>query len=238
MRSLFWNGGDDSYVIVGADAAGLELRCLAHFLNNKEFTDTVLDGNVHTLFWEAAGGAKWIQSRNDMKSVTYAWLYGAGDMKIASLCTSKRGKVSANWGRTVRANLLAGVGGLKQLSEAVVSASTRGYLRGLDGRKVWMRKSKGKVQTHKALNTLLQSTGGILVKHWTVLVNDRVKELKLDARQIIHMHDEMQWLCHVDHVEKLSKILEECMVDTGKHFDFNIPLAADVAVGLNWAETH
>jgi len=238
MRSLFYSGEDPSYKMVGADAAGLEIRCLAHYLEDNDFNNTVLKGDVHTLFWKAAGYKDWIESRNDMKSVFYAWIYGAGDLKIASLCTAKKGLPIPAWGRQVKANLLSGVNGLKDLMSGVIKASRRGYLIGLDGRKIIMRKSNGEIQTHKSLNTLLQSTGSILIKHWTILVNNEVKINNINAKQVIHMHDEMQWLCYEEDVNKLSAIIKQAMIQTGKDFNFFIPLEADINVGNNWAETH
>jgi hypothetical protein len=68
MRSLFTC--DDGRLLVGTDASGLELRMLAHSMGDKEYIDTVLNGDIHTKNMEAAG----LPSRNLAKSMIYCFL--------------------------------------------------------------------------------------------------------------------------------------------------------------------
>ena len=69
-------GVDDTtkYRLVGVDASGLELRCLAHYMNDPEYTNIVLTGDVHTANQQAAG----LRTRDQAKTYIYAFLYGAG----------------------------------------------------------------------------------------------------------------------------------------------------------------
>lgn len=238
MRSLFTSGEDEDYVLVGADAAGLELRCLAHYMNDPEFTKTLLEDDIHEYMWDKAGGVLYVKSRQDMKTTVYALLYGAGDYKLGTTCTAKTGSAYAAYGKAVKSALFAGLPKLGDLVSLVISASSRGYLRGLDGRKIWMRRGSRGVATNKALNTLLQSTGGILVKKWTVLVYEEIKKRGLDAKEIIHMHDEFTYLVHKDYAEEVAEIMAEKMVEAGEYFNLNLPLAADPQIGHTWAEIH
>lgn len=78
-RSLFT--ADPGFVLVGCDASGLELRCLAHYMakyDGGEYGRLVTDGDVHTANQIAAG----IDTRDIAKTFIYAYLYGAGDEKI------------------------------------------------------------------------------------------------------------------------------------------------------------
>ena len=71
-------------VLVGCDASGLELRCLAHYLHewdNGEYGKKVIEEDIHTYNQNAAG----LQTRAQAKTFIYAWLYGAGDAKIGSI---------------------------------------------------------------------------------------------------------------------------------------------------------
>ena len=235
MRSLFYSP-DKDYKMVGYDAAGLELRCLAHYLNNQAFTDTVLDGDIHTMLWDATG-RDMVASRSDQKTISYSWLYGAGDPKIGEGCTAlPESQRDAKAGAKARSNLLTNIDGLGNLIDLVTKASGRGYLRGIDGRKIFMRKSKGKVQTHKALNTLLQSTGAIIMKHFHVTLEGLITHL--DAVKVLDMHDEAEQIVHKDDVEEFCRLVDVAIDITWKHFEFNIPLAMDTQVGNTWAEVH
>ena len=70
------------YSLVGSDLSGLELRCLAHFLNDGgEYAKEVIDGDVHTANMAAAG----LATRDQAKTFIYALLYGAGNAKIGSI---------------------------------------------------------------------------------------------------------------------------------------------------------
>ena len=237
MRSFFYTGGDPNLRFVGSDAAGIELRCLAHYINKPSFTETLLAGDIHTAFWQAVG-EDLVLSRSDQKSVTYAFLYGAGDKKLGSLLTAlPESERTPEMGGVARAKLLRGIEGLGDFVEAVTSACQRGFLHGLDGRRIYMRRnSRGQVATHKALNTLMQGAASVIVKKWTSLVN-RAVDYK-EAQQRIHMHDEMQFISTLHYVPTLTKILKEEIIHAGELLQLNLPLAADVDIGYNWAETH
>lgn len=48
----------DGYTLVGSDASGLELRCLAHYMNDDKYTDLILNGDIHTYNQKMAGLAE------------------------------------------------------------------------------------------------------------------------------------------------------------------------------------
>ena len=78
---------DDGNVLVGCDASGLELRMLAHYMQDAEYIKVVTEGSskdgtdVHTVNQRAAG----LATRDNAKTFIYAFLYGAGDSKIGSI---------------------------------------------------------------------------------------------------------------------------------------------------------
>ena len=66
--------------MVGADLSGIELRMLAHYLaryDGGRYADILLNGDIHQVNADKIG-----ISRKLVKTVTYAFLYGAGDEKI------------------------------------------------------------------------------------------------------------------------------------------------------------
>ena len=78
-RELFT--ASDGRVLVGADASGLELRMLAHYMDDESYTNEILSGDIHTANQTAAG----LDTRDQAKTFIYAFLYGAGDAKIGSV---------------------------------------------------------------------------------------------------------------------------------------------------------
>ena len=64
----------------GADLSGIELRMLSHYLARHDggrYADILLNGDIHQTNADKIG-----ISRKQVKTVTYAFLYGAGDEKI------------------------------------------------------------------------------------------------------------------------------------------------------------
>ena len=217
-------------VLVGYDATGLELRMLAHYMNDPDYTEVLLNGDIHTYNQELAG----LPTRDAAKTFIYAFNYGAGDAKLGSIVGG-----STNEGRELRVRFLSENRALDKLIRGVKRASARGFLLGLDGRMLHMRRgSDGRIQRNKALNTLLQGGGAIVMKQAMIYLDDWVKEHKLDAIKVIDMHDEAQWDVNPKDVEKFKELAELSVVKAGEYFKLNVPLAADVKVGKNWAETH
>jgi hypothetical protein len=231
MRSLFTVGDVRKRKMVGHDASGLELRMLADAINDEEFTMEVIDGDVHSKNQRDAG----LPTRDDAKTFIYAFIYGAGDGKLGSIVG---GGVQA--GRRIRAKFLQNNPRLAACIESTKRASERGFLIGLDGRKITMRRDKftGEVQTHKALNTRLQSAGAIVMK-WSMVVLDQwVREMTLDVMKVIDMHDEGQNDVADKDVPLMQHLAPASIVEAGRILKLNVPLAGDCKVGTNWSQTH
>lgn len=228
MRELFTCSEGRQFV--GHDASGLELRMLAHFMNDLEFTESVINGksedgtDVHTRNQLAAG----LSTRDQAKSFIYAFLYGAGADKIGTVVGGSRTD-----GLRLQKSFLENLPSLKRLLQRVKRAAGKGFLKGLDGRKVWMRG-----QEHKALNTLLQSAGAIVMKQSMIYLDQWVREENLDVWKVIDMHDEAQADVAYASIERYMELATFSVVKAGEHFKLKVPLAAEAKQGGNWAETH
>ena len=74
---------------------------------------------------------------------------------------------------------------------------------------------------------------------WSMVILDHwVKEMKLDARKVIDMHDEAQWETSEKDAHSLGALGVASIVEAGHMLDLNCPLAADYKIGANWAMTH
>lgn len=217
------------YKLVGADASGLELRMLAHYMDDEEYTDAVINGkqelgtDIHTRNQQAAG----LPTRNAAKTFIYAFLYGAGDEKIGSIIG--KGKTA---GKKLKEDFLNNVPSLGELRRRVADASERGYLRGLDGRRVFVRSE------HAALNTLLQSAGAIVMKKALCILDEYATIWNIDYKFVANVHDEWQVEVREDQAEKFGWLAVECIKAAGVHYNLRCPLDGEFKVGSNWKETH
>jgi DNA polymerase I-like protein with 3'-5' exonuclease and polymerase domains len=227
FRKLF--RASPGYVMVGADLAGIELRMLAHYLaryDGGRYGDVLLNGDIHQENADKIG-----ISRRLVKTVTYAFLYGAGDQKIGlsydPLLSPNKAKEK---GAEIRAAYVAAIDGLGDLLAAVRAAGDRGFIKSIDGRKIAVD------SPHKALNYLLQSGAGVVAKRWMVIA-DR-ENIYSHTHQLAFVHDELQYETVPDNANDLKFLLELAAVEAGEYYNLRIPIAAEGKIGSTWADVH
>ena len=209
------------YKLTGADASSLELRCLAHYMNDKDFTNEILHGDIHTTNQHLAG----LESRNQAKTFIYALCFGAGDKKLSTILGG-----DTKHARAVRQRFFDNLPSFKSLKNKVTRAAAKGYIKGLDGRKVFIRSE------HAALNTLLQSAGAIIMKKALVILDKRIHNF--DAHVVANVHDEWQIEVREDQAHAVGEIAVQAIRQAGIDLNLNCPLDGEYNVGSNWAETH
>ena len=216
-------------IMVGADLAGIELRMLAHYLaryDEGRYADILLNGDIHQVNADKIG-----ISRRDVKTVTYAFLYGAGNSKIGHSFDPQLSDAQAKKkGAEIREAFVNAIDGLAELLEAIKTASEKGFVRSVDGRKINVD------SPHKSLNYLLQSGAGVLAKRWMVINHNNTKELC--CSQLAFIHDELQFECDPAHAESLSTSLVQSAQAAGEYYKLRIPISADAKRGADWSEVH
>ena len=242
-RELWTVSNPDTHVLVGTDASGLEIRCLAHYMNHpdlmcrgkgieledkmidaaKVFIREVLTGDVHTANMKAAG----LTNRDQAKTFIYAFLYGAGPAKIGKVVGG-----SAKQGNILIRKFLKNMPALERLRQNVMEASLNGFIKALDGRYLKIR------SPHASLNTLLQGAGAIVCKQWLVHMDEHIRKTGVDVKLVASVHDEYQFEVAKKDVERFGKITKDAMLETTKTLDMKCPLDCEYKVGNTWAETH
>lgn len=240
---------------VGVDLSGIELRGLGHYLaryDGGKYANDVIAGDVH----EDARVACGFNSRGNVKTLEYAFLYGAFDFKLGltvldDMTPEQRkafGKINRKTttalGKSVRTKLEKGINGLEPLVKAAHKAAKRKRSRTLDGRYINVPSQ------HSALNTILQSLGGVLSKVWMVLVDDALIEAGINpalswiaddsygAIQILYVHDELQFDTKPEFTDKVSELTELMATQSGEFLKLRVVVNAEAKVGGNWAECH
>ena len=224
------------HVMVGADLEGLELRCLGHYLSvydEGSFADVVLNGDIHQQNADRVGC-----TRKEVKTITYAFIYGAGDQKLGhSLHPELSDAQKKQLGSELRRKFLDAIPGLEPLIDAVKhKVRGSGRLRGLDGRPIFCRAE------HAALNYLLQSAGAVLSKRWVVISQQMLDAAGLtyniDYTRCAYVHDEQQLSVVPQEVDRVKMLLENSAPEAGRYYRFRVPITASADHGENWASTH
>lgn len=265
MRGLFGADKRKNWWQAGADASGLELRMLAHYIGDPEFTKQVIEGDIHwfnaQLFGLVPMGTVMCTDethpdykvhkaiRNVEKTLVYALIYGAGDAKLGATLANLPGYAGVeSEGALCRERFMRNLPKYGRLMERIeetlfeVSIRSgerhrgkrkRSWLLGMDGRRLYVR------HDHAALNTLLQSAGSIVVKAATVYADAAIARRGIQARQVIHMHDEAQYEGKTEEAAKQAGL---CFVEgikwAAQKYNVRCPLDGEVKTGRNWAECH
>ena len=217
-------------VMVGADLSGIELRMLAHYLGrwSNNFRDTLLNGDIHQVNADKVG-----VSRKQIKTISYAFIYGAGNQKIGMSYDPLLNETQAKKkGKEIREAFVSAIDGLSELLEAIKEASTKGFIKSIDGRHI-------KVDSpHKALNMLLQSSAACIAKRWMVINNETIKQTGLCASQLAFIHDELQYECTPEHADDLSASLVFSSLAAGEYYKLRVPIESEAKQGKDWSEVH
>ena len=230
LRSCFI--ASPGYKMVGIDAASCQLRKLCHYMDDYLYTDSVVNGNkdkgtdIHTVNKDMTGGM--ITTRTDAKRLIYGLLFGAGDSKLGQILNG-----NATDGARLRQTFMSNLPTLKKLLQGLLKSwKAKGYLVGLDGRKIYIRAE------HMLLVYLLQAAEAIFMKTAMCFLYKWVKDAKLDAHIVGFIHDEIQAEVADKDVEEYCTLAKKAFTHAGVFLKLKVPTEGDPAVGLNWADTH
>jgi DNA polymerase I-like protein with 3'-5' exonuclease and polymerase domains len=229
FRELFT--ASPGMVMVGADLSGIELRMLAHYLGRYDggrYADILLNDDIHQVNADKIG-----ITRRQVKTVTYAFLYGAGNEKIGtSYDNALQPKEARKKGSEIRKAFVSAIEGLSELLGAVAAKSANGFLLACDGRRVLVD------SPHKGLNYLLQSSASIVAKRQMVIANDTLKQKNFHTHQLAFVHDELQYECEEKNIDEVKFTLELSAKLAGEFYGLRCPIAAESQSGRNWSEVH
>lgn len=213
------------FKLCGTDASGIQLRVLAHYMNDPEYTKTLLEGDIHTFNKNALG--EFCKDRPTAKTFIFAWLLGAGQNKVAQIlgCTVKQAGDAMD-------NFLRSIPALKELKRKARMAAQRGYLVGLDGRRIKIESE------HKSLSVYLQGGETVIMRLSNVYWYNQAKAEKIKFKQVVWVHDEWQTEVEEARADELGRLQVQSIRDAGEFFKMNCPLDGKYKVGNNWAETH
>ena len=214
---------DEGNVLLGVDASGLELRMLAHYMDDERYIKEILDGDIHSANQKAAK----LKSRNQAKTFIYALMYGAGDEKLGKVVEG-----NTTDGKRAREYFFDNNPAFKSLRDRVTRAAGKKFLKGLDGRKLYIRNN------HAALNTLLQGAGAIVMKKALVILDNILKLNTIQYKFVANIHDEWQIEVKESQADFVGEMAVKSIIEAGEHFNLRCPMDGEYKIGGNWSETH
>lgn len=264
LRSL-WQA-PKGRLLVGVDAEGIQLRVFAHLIDDKEFTDALVNGkksdktDPHSLNQRIIGSV--CHSRAAAKRFIYALLLGAGLWKLSRILECSETECQEALDR-----LLQRYVGWEQLKQKTIPADARcGFFTGLDGRKVFIPGQSFSERKHLAMSGYLQSGEAIIMKtatlKWMKEIEDartkgiypssRVRSLGMGVLErpllVNFVHDEWQTETGSNMAEALwvAEAQSRALRSVGEELGLKCPLSGsywnddhqDYTIGTNWSVTH
>lgn len=242
MRALWC--APKNRLLVGVDAEGIQLRIFAHYIDDPEFTRSLVEGkkddksDPHSLNQRILGA----KSRNIAKRFIFAYLLGGGLGKLSQIL-----EVSEQEGRDCLDRLLERYKGLQLLKDTVIpSDAKRGYFKGLDGRLVKIPGDTPGERKHLCMSGYLQNGEAVVMKRACLKWAGKLKDY--NALLVNFVHDEWQTECpnNVEVALEIAKMQADSLRQVGEELNLKCPLAGsywnddlkDYTIGTNWKVTH
>jgi len=221
---------EEGYKVVGADSAGNQFRGLCHYINDPEFTNEVINGDVHQRNADILG-----ISRPKAKNFIYAYLFGAGLGKLGEVIS---GKKSPKIGKEADQKFKDALPGLKVLKDSLEDEFRRsqmqtghGFVAGADGRRIMIGSE------HQTLNYLLQTLEGITCKAALVYAYKKIKEKNLEAYPTLFYHDETVFVAKESDADAVMEICIEAFREAPKSVGV-MCMDGDGSIGDSYADVH
>ena len=231
-------------VIVSADYSQIELRIMAHLSGDKTLITAFQNGeDVHRrtaaeVFGIAPENVS-SEQRRYAKTINFGLIYGMGQYGLAKSLgidnISAKNFIDRYFAR------YPGVAEYMQRTKE--QAAAQGFVETLFGRRLYLPDIHNKNANARAgaeraaINAPMQGTASDLIKRAMIDVSRWLSDDLLQSKLIMQVHDELVLEvpeAELDLVkEKLPQIMAK--VDEGM---LNVPLVAEVGVGMNWEEAH
>ena len=227
-------------VLLSSDYSQIELRVFAHFSKVPNWLDAFnKDMDIHTRTAMDIFGVSEKEvtklMRRQAKAVNFGILYG-----ISSFGLAEDIGTSVKEAKEFIDKYFDAYSGTKVYMDNVVKeAHEKGYVTTIMNRKRridelnntnYMIRQQGE---RMALNTPIQGSAADILKKAMIDVSKEFKNNNIKAKMLLQVHDELIFNVPKEEVDKVKKIVKECMENTYK---LDVPLKVDIETGNNWLE--
>ncbi|UTV27658.1 DNA polymerase I [Photobacterium atrarenae] len=231
------------YKILAVDYSQIELRIMAHLSGDQALLDAFRHGkDIH-----AATAAEILglpidevtsEQRRRAKAINFGLIYGMSAFGLAKQLDM--GRNEAQEYMNVYFERYPGV--LEYMESTRTSASEKGYVETLFGRRLYLPDIKSrngmrrKAAERAAINAPMQGTAADIIKRAMVLVDQWIREQPADrVRLLMQVHDELVFEVQESELERVSDSIRQLMESAA---ELAVPLIADAGQGDNWEQAH
>ncbi|MCG6505057.1 DNA polymerase I [Kingella pumchi] len=231
-------------LIVSADYSQIELRIMAHLSGDKTLIAAFQNGeDVHRrtaaeVFGIAPENVSHEQRRY-AKTINFGLIYGMGQYGLAKSLgidnLSAKNFIDRYFAR------YPGVAEYMQRTKE--EAAAQGYVETLFGRRLYLPDIRAKNANARAgaeraaINAPMQGTASDLIKRAMIAVSERLHSDGLQSKLIMQVHDELVLEVVESELETVKAMLPQVMAEVAQG-RLNVPLLAEVGVGMDWDGAH
>lgn len=234
-----FSAGEGS-VFLAVDYSQIELRLLAHLSGDEHLVRAFNEGeDFHAETAARVFGVPVSEVTPDLRSrakaVNFGIVYGQQAYGL-----SQSLHISMAEARDMIDRYYEAYPGVRTFLDNVVArAKQTGYAETMYGRRRHIPELKAKnpqlrgFGERTAMNHPMQGTAADIIKIAMVRVSRRLEEEGFAAHMILQVHDELDFECPVDEVERLSTMVRDVMEHV---VDIRVPLIAEASTGITWAD--
>lgn len=234
-----FSAGEGS-VFLAVDYSQIELRLLAHLSGDEHLVRAFNEGeDFHAETAARVFGVPVSEVTPDLRSrakaVNFGIVYGQQAYGL-----SQSLHISMAEARDMIDRYYEAYPGVRTFLDNVVArAKQTGYAETMYGRRRHIPELKAKnpqlrgFGERTAMNHPMQGTAADIIKIAMARVSRRLEEEGFAARMILQVHDELDFECPVDEVERLTAMVRDVMEHV---VDLRVPLIAEASTGITWAD--
>ncbi|MBS6155120.1 MAG: DNA polymerase I [Collinsella sp.] len=234
-----FSAGEGS-VFLAVDYSQIELRLLAHLSGDEHLVRAFNEGeDFHAETAARVFGVPVSEVTPDLRSrakaVNFGIVYGQQAYGL-----SQSLHISMAEARDMIDRYYEAYPGVRTFLDNVVArAKQTGYAETMYGRRRHIPELKAKnpqlrgFGERTAMNHPMQGTAADIIKIAMVRVSRRLEEEGFAAHMILQVHDELDFECPVDEVERLTTMVRDVMEHV---VDLHVPLIAEASTGVTWAD--
>lgn len=234
-----FSAGEGS-VFLAVDYSQIELRLLAHFSGDEHLVRAFNEGeDFHAETAARVFGVPVSEVTPDLRSrakaVNFGIVYGQQAYGL-----SQSLHISMAEARDMIDRYYEAYPGVRTFLDNVVArAKQTGYAETMYGRRRHIPELKAKnpqlrgFGERTAMNHPMQGTAADIIKIAMARVSRRLEEEGFAAHMILQVHDELDFECPVDEVERLTAMVRDVMEHV---VDLRVPLIAEASTGITWAD--
>lgn len=234
-----FSAGEGS-VFLAVDYSQIELRLLAHLSGDEHLVRAFNEGeDFHAETAARVFGVPVFEVTPDLRSrakaVNFGIVYGQQAYGL-----SQSLHISMAEARDMIDRYYEAYPGVRTFLDNVVArAKQTGYAETMYGRRRHIPELKAKnpqlrgFGERTAMNHPMQGTAADIIKIAMARVSRRLEEEGFAAHMILQVHDELDFECPIDEVERLTAMVQDVMEHV---VDLRVPLIAEASTGITWAD--